>query len=124
VKLLVLMAEDDPEAWDRATQDDRDEVFERHRSFDHGVRERGQMLAGEALSLPHEAVTLRPGAGAGRPVTEGPYADVTEQLGGFYLIDVDSMETAVDLARLLPDAYTIEVRPAIHIEGPIEGHDE
>jgi len=50
-------------------------------------------------------------------VTEGPYAEVAEQLGGFYLIDVDSMETALDLARLLPDGYTIEVRPAIHIEG-------
>jgi hypothetical protein len=120
VKLLVLMAEADPEAWDRATQDYRDEVFERHRSFDEGVRERGEMLAGEALALPESAVTLRPGTGADRRVTEGPYAEVAEQLSGFYLIDVDTTETALDLVRLLPDGYTIEVRPAIHIEG----HDE
>jgi hypothetical protein len=117
VKFMVLMAEEDPEAWDRAAQEYRDEVFDRHRAFDKAVRERGEMVAGEALALPKEAVTLRPGTGSERMVTEGPYAEVAEQLGGFYLVDVDSVETALDLVRLLPDGYTIEVRPAIHIEG-------
>jgi hypothetical protein len=116
VKLLVLMAEEDPEAWDRSTQEYRDDVFERHRAFSKAVRERGEMLAGEALALPKEAVTLRSGTGADRMVTEGPYAEVAEQLGGFYLLDVDSIDTALDLVRLLPDGYTIEVRPAVHID--------
>jgi hypothetical protein len=117
MKFVVLMAEEDPEAWDRATQEYRDEVFDRHRTFDKAVRDRGEMVAGEALALAKEAVTLRPGTGRDRLVTEGPYAETAEQLGGFYLIDVDSAETALDLVRLLPDGYTIEVRPAIHIEG-------
>ena len=117
MKFVVLMAEEDPEAWDRATQDLRDEVFDQHRAFDKAVRERGEMVAGEALALSKEAVTLHAGSGADRLVTEGPYAEVAEQLGGFYLIDVDSVDTALDLVRLLPDGYTIEVRPAIHIEG-------
>jgi len=117
MKFVVLMAEEDPEAWDRATQEYRDEVFDRHRSFDKAVRERGEMVAGEALALQAEAVTLRPARSGERLVTEGPYAEVAEQLGGFYLIDVDSQETALDLVRLLPDGYTVEVRPAIHIEG-------
>jgi hypothetical protein len=116
VKLLVLLAESDPEAWDRASQEYRDEVFERHRAFDQAVRERGEMVSGEALALQRDAMTLRPGSGADRMVTEGPYAEVAEQLGGFYLIDVDSMETALDLVRVLPEAYTIEVRPAVHID--------
>ncbi len=117
MKFVVLLAERDPEAWDRATQEDRDEVFERHRSFDAAVRERGEVVAGEALALSEEAVTLHAGSGADRLVTEGPYAEVAEQLGGFYLIDVDSVETALELVRLLPEAYTVEIRPAIHIEG-------
>jgi len=117
MKFVVLMAEEDPEAWDRATQEYRDEVFDRHRSFDKAVRERGEMLGGEALALPKEAVTVRPGTGRDRLVTEGPYAETAEQLGGFYLIDVDSVGTALDLVRLLPDGYTIEVRPVIQIEG-------
>jgi hypothetical protein len=117
MKFVVLMAEEDPEAWDRATQEYRDQVFERHRSFDKAVRERGEMVAGEALALPKEAVTLHPARGGERLATEGPYAEVAEQLGGFYLIDVDTQDTALDLVRLLPDGYTVEVRPAIHIEG-------
>jgi hypothetical protein len=117
MKFVVLMAEEDPEAWDRATQSYRDEVFERHRAFDRAVRERGEMLGGEALALPKEAVTLQPARGGDRLVTEGPYAEVAEQLGGFYLIDVDSQEVALDLVRLLPDGYTVEVRPVIEIEG-------
>lgn len=117
MKLMVLLAEQDPEAWDRSTQEYRDEVFERHRSFDRAVRQRGEILGGEALALSKEAVTLHAGSGTERLVTDGPYAEVAEQLGGFYLIDVDSVETALELVRLLPDAYTVEVRPAIHIEG-------
>lgn len=117
MKFVVLMAEEDPEAWDRATQEYRDEVFDRHRAFDQAVRDRGEMVAGEALALPKAAATLRPGTGPDRMVTEGPYAETAEQLGGFYLIDVDSIDAALDLVRLLPDGYTIEVRPAIHIEG-------
>jgi hypothetical protein len=117
VKFVVLMAEADPGAWDRATEEYRDQVFERHRSFDKAVRERGETVAGEALALPKEAVTLRPGKGPDRLVTEGPYAETAEQLGGFYLIDVDSPETALELARLLPEGYLVEVRPVIHIEG-------
>jgi hypothetical protein len=117
MKFVVLMAEDDPGAWDRATQEYREEVFDRHRTFDKAVRERGEMVAGEALAAAREARTLRPGRGANRLVTDGPYAETAEQLGGFYLIDVDSQETALDLVRLLPDGYTIEVRPVIQIEG-------
>jgi hypothetical protein len=46
-------------------------------------------------------------------VTAGPYADVTEQLGGFYLIDVDSLDEALAWAAKIPGARTgsIEVRP-------------
>jgi hypothetical protein len=117
MKFVVLLAERDPETWDRATQAQRDEVFERHRAFDRAARERGELLGGEALALPKEALTLQPVRGGERLVTEGPYAESAEQLGGFYLLDVDSQETALELARLLPDGYSVEIRPVIQIEG-------
>jgi hypothetical protein len=75
------------------------------------------MLGGEALATQQEAATLRPGRDGERLVTDGPYAESAEQLGGFYLIDVDSREAALDLVRLLPESYSVEVRPVIHIEG-------
>jgi hypothetical protein len=50
-------------------------------------------------------------------VTDGPYAEGVEQLGGFYLIEAESQDLLVDLCRLLPSSYAVEVRPAIRIEG-------
>jgi hypothetical protein len=48
-------------------------------------------------------------------VTEGPYAETVEQLGGFYLIDVPDLDTAVGLAALLPQEYAVEVRPTLEV---------
>ena len=114
MKFVVLMAEEDPEAWDRATQAERDEVFDRHRSFDKAVREAGEMLGGEALALPKEAVTVRPGRGRERLVTEGPYAEAAEQLGGFYLVSSDNLDDLLDVCGILADGDgAIEVRVCV-----------
>jgi hypothetical protein len=74
------------------------------------------MLAGEALARSAAGRTLRHVAGRAL-VTEGPYTDGVEQLGGFYLLDAESRDLAVDLCRLLPTSYAVEVRPVIEIEG-------
>ena len=111
----MLLAEEDASAWERATEAERAAVFERHYAFDRAVRERGTMLAGEALAGVETARTLRTVDGT-RTVTDGPYAESVEQLGGFYLIDVADLETALDLCRVLPDGYTIEVRAAVDME--------
>jgi len=50
-----------------------------------------------------------------RMVTDRPFAEAKEQIGGFYLIDVPDLATAIELARLLPPEYTIEVRPTLGI---------
>lgn len=114
-RYLVLMAEADPSAWDRATEPARQEVMRRHAVFDRAVRERGRVVAGEALAGVGTATTLRPD-GDSRVVTDGPFAETVEQLGGFYLIDVDDLDAAVQLCQLLPAGYTIELRPVIEIE--------
>src|ERR1700754_172520 len=110
MKFLVLMAEENTwDRWNSASEADRDHMMEQLEAFSIAVKEHGTMLAGEALRRPEEARTLRPGDG--RPVTEGPYAESVEQLGGFYLVDVTDRDTAVELSRLLPEAWTVEVRP-------------
>ncbi|SDS04170.1 Uncharacterized conserved protein [Friedmanniella luteola] len=115
MKVLVLLTETDPDAWDRATEAERTAVFAAHDSFSTAVADRGSIVGGEALARTSEARTLRTVDGQ-RQVTDGPYAETVEQLGGFYLLDVDSVGTAVDLCRLLPAGYTIEVRPAVEID--------
>jgi hypothetical protein len=54
-----------------------------------------------------------------RLVTTGPFAETTEQLGGYYVIDVESIEEALDFASKIPPAKkgTIEVRPVFELEG-------
>ena len=46
-------------------------------------------------------------------MTEGPFAETVEQMGGFWLVDLPDLDAAVEAARLLPDAYSVEVRPVI-----------
>ncbi|HET8600965.1 MAG TPA: YciI family protein [Segeticoccus sp.] len=115
MRYLVLLAED-PQAWDRASESERQEVHRRHVAFDRAVRERGRLLGGEALARGDTATTLRPEAGE-HVVTEGTFAETSRQVAGFYLIDVDDLDVAVELCRLLPSGYTIELRPTIEVEG-------
>lgn len=112
MRFLVLLAEADASAWERATDAERAEVYEQHYAFDAAVRARGTIVSGEALAAVETAHTLRTVDGV-RTVTEGPYAEAVEQLGGFYLIDVADLATALELVAVLPAAYTIEVRAAI-----------
>ena len=69
------------------------------------------MQAGAGTRPRRGARTLGPGDD--RVVTDGPYAETVEQLGGFYLVDLPDLDAAVGAARLLPSAYTIEVRPVL-----------
>jgi hypothetical protein len=116
VKFLVLLAEEDHfKRWDSADDTYRERCFADYRAFAEAVRERGTIVTGDALVHPDDARTLRPGQ-EDRVVTEGPYAETVEQLGGFYLIDVPDLDTAVELAKLLPREYTIEVRATLEVE--------
>jgi hypothetical protein len=110
VKFLVLMAEEDHVArWNGSSDAEQQAVFDCFTGFTAAVRERGSVLQGEALADPAGSLTLLPGG----EVRAGPYAETVEQVGGFYLVDLPDLDTAVEVARLLPPAYTIEVRPVI-----------
>jgi hypothetical protein len=112
MKFLVLMAEQDTwERWNALSDSEQQDVFDSFTAFTEAVKERGTVLAGEALDRAESTRTVRPGAG--RPVTEGPFAETVEQLGGFWLVDLPDLDSAVDAAKLLPEAYSVEVRPVV-----------
>ena len=112
MKFLVLMAEEDTwERWNGLSDAEQRDVFDRFTAFTEAVEERGSVLAGEALDRAELARTVRPGAD--RPVTEGPFAETVEQLGGFWLVDLPDLDTALEAAKLLPEAYSVEVRPVV-----------
>ncbi|ADB32975.1 YCII-related protein [Kribbella flavida DSM 17836] len=119
-RFLILIAGADHFArWDAADDATRDEAFAGYRAFTAAVRERGRFRGGEALVHPNDARTLRPD-GAGRRVTEGPYAETVEQLGGFYLVDLPDLATAIEVGSLLPRDYDIEVRECLDVGVPDE----
>ena len=115
MKVLVLLTEDDPDSWERASEAQRAAVFAAHDRFSAAVEARGAVLDGEALARVGEARTLRT-VGGERVVTDGPYAEAAEQLGGYYLLEVDDVDLALELCGLLPASYTIEVRPVVGID--------
>jgi len=113
VRFLVLLSEEDPSAWEDATAAQRQAVLDGHAAFDRAVRERGgTVVAGEALAAPGHGARVR----GGRTVTEGPFAETVEHLTGFYVLDLPTVDDAVDLCRLLTWDYVVEVLPAIEIE--------
>lgn len=78
----------------------------------------GVLVGGEALFPAAEAATLRISNGA-TDVQDGPYADTKEQLGGFYLIDVPDLDTALEWAARNPaaSAGAVEVRRVVQRGG-------
>ncbi len=114
MKFLVLMAGEDSFAkWEAMSEAERQAVFDAFERFSAAVKERGRLVAGEALDDPGSARTVRAGRPGDRPVTEGPFAETVEQLGGFWLVELPDRDSAVEVAMLLPDAYSIEVRPVV-----------
>lgn len=71
------------------------------------MAEAGVMVAGEALVGPEHAVTVNHSDGV---VSDGPFAESKEVMGGFYLIDVPDRDTAVEWAKKMPPTGHIEVR--------------
>ena len=92
------------------------EVFQKqlaeYDAFTKDVRERGLMLAGEALQPTETATSVRVRDGS-TLVTDGPFAETKEALGGFYMVDCKDLDEAIELAAKIPGARqgTIEVRP-------------
>ena len=115
MRFLVLLVEEDHfERWENADDDYRQRCFDDYNAFADAVRARGKLVLGDALDRPDTARTVRPDAA--RTVTDGPYAETVEQLGGFYVVELPDHDTAVELVRLLPREYTVEVRPMLEVE--------
>ena len=83
-------------------------------SFTEEVRNAGKMVAGDALQPIATATTVRIRDGEAT-TTDGPFAETKEQLGGYYLLDCDSLEEAVEYAKRIPSASfgSIEIRPVM-----------
>jgi hypothetical protein len=95
-----------------ASEADRNAMFKRYGEYTAWLSEKGWLLAGDALHDTSQATNVRVKDGE-RIVTDGPFAETKEQLGGFYQIEVDNLDDAIEAAARCPGSMfgTIEVRP-------------
>jgi len=103
--LFLIHGDDDAEA--ALTRDERRAIVDEHIAYGAMLRGRGVHVLGESLT--GEAATVRPGE---RPlVTDGPFAETKEAVGGFYVVDCASRDEAIELAGRVPQSpgVTVEV---------------
>lgn len=110
-RYLVLIAY--PGAtWEQATPEVQQAYFDAHAAFEAYVDERGRRISSAPLAGPQTATTIR----GGDTVTDGPFVETVEAIGGYYDIEVPDLDVAIAAARLLPAAYAVEIRPTLVIE--------
>jgi hypothetical protein len=102
----------DENGWDSLSDHERKAIYQRYMDFS----EREEVVGGAELQSTKTATTVRVRNGD-TLVTDGPYAEVKEALGGYYILECDSIDEACRLAAQIPAAEhgAIEVRPA-HVE--------
>jgi hypothetical protein len=116
VKYLLLI-HFDQETWGGLSVSERQTIYGEHVQLSEQLTAKGQYLGGHPLHPPATAANVRIRNGK-RLVTDGPFAETREQLGGYMLIDAKDLDEAIGIAARVPGARmgTVEVRTVR--EGP------
>jgi hypothetical protein len=121
MKFLLIMHVN-PRIWEALTEDERNEVMQGQGEFMAAIRESGEMLQTVALADPAASAVVRVRAGV-PAVSDGPYLEAKEYLGGYYLVECASRDRALELAAMIPDAKVeglgIEVRAVVFAAGAL-----
>ena len=110
--LYMTLIYSDQEQWAALSDDERQGMYAQYRALSQDAQEAGVMAGGNELGPTRDATTVRV-RGDETLVTDGPYAEVKEALGGYFLFECDSMDAALDWAARIPAAEhgAVEVRP-------------
>jgi hypothetical protein len=117
MKYILLIYGDETQAL-KMNEVDRAALFREYGQFGEGIRQSGNFVAGAPLRPTATATTVRVREGK-RLVTDGPFAETREQLGGYYLVEAKDLDEAIAIAARIPGARSgsIEVRPVLVHEG-------
>ena len=109
--LLAGMGEMKP--WDELTPEEQNASMAEHVAFDEACATQPgvDIVGGEALGDGSTATTLRTRGGE-LTITDGPFAEAAEQIGGYYVLDAPDLDTVIELCKILP-AYDIDIRPVL-----------
>ena len=111
----MLLIYSDENAW---SESEREHCFEESTALTHELHKQGKYLGAAPLHPVATATSVRVRDGR-RQVTDGPFAETREQLGGFFLIDAVNLDEAIAIAGRIPGAKkgTVEVRPVLELPG-------
>ena len=110
----MLLIYGDETAMPKLNEAERAALFRDYGQFSEAIRRSGNFVAGAPLRPTATATTVRVREGK-RLVTDGPFAETREQLGGYYLVEAKDLDEAIAIAARIPGARTgsIEVRPVL-----------
>ncbi len=110
--LLVYMEED------ALNQSERQHCYQESAQLAHELKRNGQFVSTSPLQPVATATTVRVREGK-RLVTDGPFAETREQLGGYYMVEAKDLDEAIGIAGRIPGARvgTVEIRPVIEVPG-------
>src|SRR5882762_10492331 len=114
MKYMLLIYTDEA-AW---TDSEREHCYAESTQLTHELHAKGKYLGASPLHPVAAATSVRIRDGR-RLVTDGPFAETHEQLGGFFLIETKDLDEAIGIAARIPGARkgTVEVRPVLELSG-------
>lgn len=114
MKYLLLVYSDE-NSW---TDEERQHCFEESTELTHELHKKSQYVAAAPLHPISTATSVRIRGGK-RLITDGPFAETHEQLGGYFLVDVRDLDEAIAVAARIPAARkgTVEIRPVLELMG-------
>ncbi|MBK8067580.1 MAG: YciI family protein [Rhodanobacteraceae bacterium] len=108
----ILLIYGDPAAEAQLSEAQMQAIYQAHAAYGQALEAAGVIRGGAELKPPATATTLR-FSGGRSTLVDGPYAETKEQLGGYYLIETDTLDEALAWAAKMPgmEAGAVEVRP-------------
>ena len=118
MEYLALIYADEA-VWERMPDAERESAYEQYAEFSRAARDAGVLVGGNELGSTSSATTVRVRDDE-RLVSDGPYAEVKEALGGYFILEADDLDAAIDIASRVPAARlggAVEVRPVVEYRG-------
>lgn len=119
MKYMLLIYHEE-QSWNSVTEAERQQIYLEYRKLREELLSRGQFVTGSQLQPISTATTVRVRDGKDL-VTDGPFAETHEQLGGYFLVEAKDLDEATNIAARIPSARTgsVEVRPLVEMAAEV-----
>lgn len=116
--ILIFSNPTTREIWEGFSEEEQAKGFQAYAALDDALAASGELITSEALADP--SLARRPSVGDAQTMpTDGPFAEAKEHLAGFFLVECESIDRALEIAARIPEAPygVVEVRPVLDLGG-------